>query len=189
MNFALLLALTLSMDVDAVNTRRIVDFRPGEEVSWRIVNDSVMGGRSQSEMSRVGDHRARFAGTLSLENNGGFASVRGLVEPLDLREFDRFALRVRGDGRRYQLRIRSDGRLDGVAYRREFETIRDAWIVVEIDFAALEPSFRGRVLKDWPPLDLEAIKQIGLLLGDKKPGPFALEIDWIEVRGGQTPAG
>jgi hypothetical protein len=56
---------------------------------------------------------------LSLENNGGFASVRCLVGLTDLSEFAGLAVRVRGDGRPYQLRLRGNDRFDGVAYCKQ----------------------------------------------------------------------
>jgi hypothetical protein len=40
------------------------------------------------------------------------------------------------------------------------------------------PSFRGRILSE-PPLDLKAVREIALLLGDGTPGAFSLKVDWI----------
>ena len=47
---------------------------------WRIINDVVMGGVSKSSMKLGSDGSAKFSGTLSPDNNGGFASVRAYVE-------------------------------------------------------------------------------------------------------------
>ena len=44
---------------------------------WRSINDGVMGGLSSGGM-RLEDGIAVFSGTLSLENNGGFSSVRSI---------------------------------------------------------------------------------------------------------------
>jgi hypothetical protein len=55
----------------------ITDFQSADErKNWRIVNDVVMGGISKSEFVILDNAIAVFRGTLSLENNGGFASVR-----------------------------------------------------------------------------------------------------------------
>ena len=51
------------------------DFSEKSLLNWNIVNDTVMGGRSQARMS-VRDNKAEFMGFLSLANNGGFSSVR-----------------------------------------------------------------------------------------------------------------
>ena len=40
---------------------------------WEIENDVVMGGNSSSKLERSVEGNAVFKGTVSLENNGGFA--------------------------------------------------------------------------------------------------------------------
>jgi monofunctional biosynthetic peptidoglycan transglycosylase len=159
----------------------VIDFRFPDRVRWRIVNDGVMGGRSESSLELTDRGTATFRGNLSLENNGGFASTRALFDELDLRSFAGLQLRVRGDGRSYELRIRTNRNFDGVAYRAEFPTEAGEWTEVFLPFSAFQPSFRGRVPRGATPLDPAAIRQIGLLLGDKKEGPFALEIAWIQA--------
>ena len=46
-----------------------------------------------------------FYGTLSLENNGGFASVRTKAKKLGLEKDDVIVVRVRGDGRDYSINL------------------------------------------------------------------------------------
>ena len=144
---------------------------------WRVVNDGVMGGISSSRMVKA-DTGLRFTGNLSLENNGGFASVRRLVEE-DLADTGRVLLEVRGDGRSYQCRIRQSGRFDGVAWRANFETSKE-WRTVELPYAEFRPVFRGRSVPQAGPVVPTTIQQIGFLLADKQPGPFELEIRRIE---------
>ena len=43
---------------------------------WQTVNDGVMGGRSDGRIKINENKKMEFYGTLSLANNGGFASVR-----------------------------------------------------------------------------------------------------------------
>ena len=69
------------------NMRTIIDFAEPESARWTIVNDGVMGGRSSSDVELTGDNTALFSGFLSLENNGGFASVRGRFPMLDLSDY------------------------------------------------------------------------------------------------------
>ena len=164
----------------------IIDFADAEGPEWVVVNDGVMGGVSQSRVRRASEETAVFEGTLSLENNGGFASVRALVGTLDLSSEAGLEIRVRGDGRRYQLRLRTEDRFDGAAYRAEFQPGED-WQTIRIPFDAFEPVFRGRILKDAPPLDTENIEQLGIMLADKRAGPFALEIRWIGAYTGDPP--
>ena len=144
---------------------------------WRAINDGVMGGISSGAMVREGSG-LRFTGELSLENNGGFASVRRLVER-DLSTATGVRLEIRGDGRDYQFRIRQDDRFDGVAWRARFRT-DGTWQVVEFGFDEFEPVFRGRLVRDAGPVDPAAIAQVGFMLADQRPGPFQLDIRSIE---------
>ena len=75
---------------------------------WMIVNDSVMGGISQSQFTLTENGAARFEGTLSLANNGGFASVRTYPIDYKLADYDGVKIRFKGDGRQYKLRLRTD---------------------------------------------------------------------------------
>ena len=52
---------------------------PFEIDRWQVVNDSVMGGISTSEVVEKRAGAVSFRGELSLENNGGFTSARYYV--------------------------------------------------------------------------------------------------------------
>lgn len=57
-----------------VDTKVLSDFTNGSNLmDWYIVNDVVMGGRSDSGIFLNLDSCAVFKGYVSLENNGGFA--------------------------------------------------------------------------------------------------------------------
>jgi hypothetical protein len=157
----------------------LVDFGPSDTTQWYIVNDGVMGGISSSAMQGTDRGTGLFSGDLSLENNGGFASVRAMVGPVDLSASQGLELRVKGDGRTYQLRLRTSERFDGVAYRSFFETTAGQWTSVVLPFAGFEPTFRGRVLADQPQLDTSNIVQLAFMLADKQAGPFQLEVDHV----------
>ncbi len=179
----ILLALTQAPAMPAPDTLVLADFSLVQEQDWFAVNDGVMGGVSSSQMAVTSDGMAVFAGDLSLENNGGFASVRTDIRAHDLSPFSGLALRVRGDGRRYQVRLRTGGRYRGLAYRAEFDTKADTWTTIEVPFAEFVPTVRGYVPRNAPPLDLSSVQELGLLLGDGRPGPFRLEVERIMAVG------
>ncbi|MBM3211673.1 DUF4174 domain-containing protein [Candidatus Poribacteria bacterium] len=162
--------------------KTLFDFSKADEGgNWSIVNDDVMGGISQSDMIVTNESIAIFQGTLSLENYGGFASVRTKPANFELSGYDGIAIRVKGDGRKYQLRLRTDDRLDGVSYQQEFQTMANKWTNIKLPFDEFVPTFRGRIVADAPDLSPGKIRQIGFLIADKKPGSFRLEIDWMEA--------
>ena len=156
--------------IAAILMTMILEMNPGP---WQTVNDGVMGGMSSSRMVEA-DGVPSFEGELSLENNGGFASVRRLVD-MDLSQVTGVRLEVRGDQRTYQFRLRQNDRFDGVAWRAEFTTTGD-WQTVELSFDQFVPVFRGRRVPDAGPVVPASIKQVGFLLADKTPGPFKLQI-------------
>jgi monofunctional biosynthetic peptidoglycan transglycosylase len=143
--------------------------------TWTVVNDGVMGGRSMSTVQKGSSGTIVFAGEVSLENNGGFASARLPIPESDLSAFGGLRLRLRGDGNRYQIRLRTDDRFDGIAYSARLQTTGE-WETVEIPFAAFEPTFRGARPRGAPPLDPSRIRQLGFLIADEQAGPFRLEV-------------
>lgn len=167
-----------------MNTQQstLFDFTTPEDVQfWQIVNDSVMGGRSLSTMTSQLNSTAIFKGTISLENNGGFASIRTMPLPYKLLGYAGVLFRVKGDGKPYQFRLRTGNRFDGIAYSYQFATEADEWIDVTIPFTEFVPVFRGRILNNVAPIAPEEIQQLGFLVTHKKADEFQLEIDWIKA--------
>lgn len=143
---------------------------------WVPVNDAVMGGLSSGRIAASNAGTALFTGTVTLENNGGFASVRTRARNHDLRGFDGIELRVRGDGKRYKINLKNDPYLDGALYRAAFDTTAGAWTTVRIPFDEFVPTFRGRQLRNHRALDLAHVMSFGLMISDKQTGPFRLEL-------------
>jgi len=161
--------------------KNLIDFSDADRGEWAVINDGVMGGVSQSNIRRTDGGTGVFAGVLSLENNGGFASARVALGRHDLSTWAGLEVRVRGDGRTYQLRLRSDDGSDGVAYAADFTTRDGEWTITRIPFHEFRPTFRGRTLTDVPQLETSHIQQLAFMLADKKPGPFSLEIDFVRA--------
>ena len=151
--------------------KMLIDFSSADERDqWRIINDGVMGGVSQSEIVFSDEGTAIFQGTVSLENNGGFASTRTIPRSYNIGDYSGLVMRVKGDGQQYQVRLHTDDRFDGVSYRHHFETQSDTWMTIRIPFREFVPVFRGRILNDVPPVSPEQIQQIGFLIADKQAG-------------------
>ena len=160
-----------------VETVQITFESPQEAENWVIVNDTVMGGRSAARVE-VSDNRLYFFGLLSLENNGGFASTRRIGDPQNWQSSHPLKVKLKGDGRAYQLRIRTNRGFDGVAYVANFQTNAEHQ-VVEFSEADFSPQWRGRLVRNAPDLDFADIRQIGVMLADKSPGTFKLELSAI----------
>lgn len=160
----------------------IFDFSsPGEEKRWEIMTDEVMGGISQSQMFTTSNKTAIFRGEVSLENYGGFASIRTHPQEYQLDNFVGISLRVKGDGKKYRLRLRTDDEFEGIAYQASFATQSEKWITVHLSFDEFMPVFRGRAVPEAPKLEAGHIRRIGVMIADKQAGPFTLEIDWVKA--------
>jgi monofunctional biosynthetic peptidoglycan transglycosylase len=148
-------------------------------IDWRPITDGVMGGRSRSDCALDGTG-LNFRGVLSTANGGGFASIRGRLEP-PLDPFASVRLTVTGDGRRYQIRLRESETPDDVAWRAAFNTTgeRQTIVLAPADF---EPVIRGRRIAGLGGLSGRHAHFIGFMLTSKEEGAFSLAIHEIEIR-------
>jgi NADH dehydrogenase [ubiquinone] 1 alpha subcomplex assembly factor 1 len=151
------------------------------EPKWMTQNDGVMGGRSTGGPV-FADGSLEFSGNVSLENNGGFASIMTNERKYDLSGTKQMVLRVKGDGRTYRLRMSTDARHRGssIVYMAEFLTKAGEWVEVTVPFASMKPTHHGDDLPG-PVLDLSKVEEIGLLIGDKKAGEFSIKVDWMKT--------
>jgi monofunctional biosynthetic peptidoglycan transglycosylase len=154
--------------------------KPDAAKQWQAVNDGVMGGRSDGRFKMTDSKTMEFFGTLSLENNGGFASVRSRPTTVNLKSGDSIAARVRGDGREYTMNLYMPRGSGGYSFRQTFKTKKDEWIEVSFPVDTFVATYRGRVFRDQK-IDPSKVNSVGFLLGDKKAGPFKLELEWIKV--------
>ena len=148
---------------------------------WMIVNDGVMGGLSESSLKYQNNGIMRFAGVVSLDNYGGFASTRTRPQDYQLGSYNGMTIRLKGDGKRYKFRIRSNDNFDGISYTIDIETEAGQWQDHRFLFSDMQATFRGRIFPDYSALEASSIRQIGFLIADKQEGPFKLEVDWIQA--------
>ena len=148
---------------------------PTTSGEWRTVDDVVMGGISNSKFIINPDSTATFSGTVSPDNNGGFASARTSLKNV-FKDYEGAIIRVKGDGNIYSLRFRTDKNFDGISYQAKFKTESGEWKEYKIPLNDFKPTFRGNTLADKPKLESKDIKQIGILIADKQFGKFELKL-------------
>lgn len=145
--------------------------------NWNIVNDDVMGGRSSSEINIDAKGYAVFSGEVSLENYGGFASVRKGFNALSIKNKTQAIIKLKGDGKNYQFRLKHNSR-DYHTYVHTFSTTGE-WEEVSIPLNTMRAQFRGRKL-NMPNFNYDSIDEIGLLIANKENEHFQLAIAKIE---------
>ncbi len=158
----------------------IFNFELGADIQqWQVVNDGVMGGLSQGHFSLNEQGHGMFSGKVSVENNGGFSSIRCALDKLNIKGLEKFVIRLRGDGKSYQFRAKSN-KGEYYSYIFTFPTTGE-WEDIEISLDEMYPSFRGRKLNQ-PNFSAATLEEIGFLIGNKKAEDFQLLIDKIELR-------
>ncbi|UAM98523.1 CIA30 family protein [Polaribacter litorisediminis] len=158
----------------------IFDFTKDSDISaWRIVDDVVMGGRSQGSFRLNENGNGLFSGNISLENNGGFSSLRYRFKEIQVLNYIKVVLKVKGDGNEYQFRIK-DNYQNLYSYTKTFTTSKE-WQLIEINLSEMYPSFRGRKLV-MDNFSSKMIQEIAILIGNKKEQSFMLEIAKIYLK-------
>ncbi|NMP78683.1 CIA30 family protein [Pseudoalteromonas arctica] len=158
----------------------VVSAQANANQRWYVVNDSVMGGVSNSQVTQTQENLL-FTGNVSLDNNGGFASIRTELNTQS-QNTKAIALRVKGDGQTYQLRLRTTNYLDGAAYTHSFKTVKNEWVDINFTPSDFTLTYRGRVLEQQPIIDFDDIKQLGFMIAGKQEGKFKLEVGKIEFK-------
>ncbi|WP_051660379.1 CIA30 family protein [Mycolicibacterium aromaticivorans] len=182
---ALLLVSCGSVDRLAGAEVPLVSLDAADVARWTTVNDPVMGGRSTSKVAYA-DGGLVFSGTISLENNGGFASARSPEDPdIGRRATGATSIRLRavGDGKTYVLRVGAAGQ--PWSYIQRFPTQAGVQRTYELPVGAFQPV--GMRLDPAPQapstLDPSSISQVSVYILDEQQGPFAITITGIDAAG------
>ncbi|MEM6722045.1 MAG: CIA30 family protein [Bacteroidota bacterium] len=172
--------LLLLIPIFIAQTMTLFDFSKTSKLSnWYVVNDGVMGGISQSKFSLNGQGNGLFEGNVSLENNGGFCSLRYAIGNIDITGKTTVVIRLKGDGKQYKFRLKRNS-ADYYTYTTNFKTSGD-WETIEIPLNSLYPTFRGRRLNIGN-FSANYIEELGFLIANKKKEAFQLELDYISLK-------
>ncbi len=154
---------------------------------WVVVVDGVMGGLSTGAVADSDLGIARFSGTLSLENNGGFSQIRATARGSDFDGASGVELIVRGDGREYNFNVRcSNARVRAGGFEQSFPTTDGEWTTVRLAFDDFTLTSFGRTVRNAPDLTPSLIESVGVTLSDKKEGPFQVDIASIRPFRGEA---
>ncbi len=162
-----------------IESKLIFDFNHNSNITeWEVINDVVMGGRSNGKLKIDNNGNGVFFGDVSLENNGGFSSVRYQFEKINITKESNVTIRLKGDGKEYQFRIKNN-RNTYYSYIKTFKTSGD-WENIIINLKDLYPSFRGQTM-NIPNFAENSIEEIVFLIGNKKNESFNLVLDKIVI--------
>jgi len=149
---------------------------PSAANAWHAIDDRVMGGISRSTLRHNPAGHAVFEGTVSLERNGGFASVRSSPGERGLAGAKACLIELRGDNKQFKLSLLTDDGFDSINYQASFAPDIRRWQTISLPISSFRASFRGRDVPGAPELDPARIRQVGLMITGRQAGPFALDI-------------
>jgi len=174
---SILIILLGSFNIMAEEKDRLIfNFNtPESGKSWVNVNDNVMGGISVGKFKITEDKTLFFYGSLSLENNGGFASIRCLPTQVGLKKYDSICFQAKGDGREYTMNLYTNKRLTAFSYRQSFQTKNNEWIEISLPLEKFIATSFGKVIPKAETINPTEIESLGFMIGDKKQGAFTIE--------------
>jgi hypothetical protein len=161
---------------DPGTTWLLFDFSsPAAVAEWHAIDDRVMGGVSVSRLRHHPAGHAVFEGTVSLERNGGFASVRSAPASRGEPGAETCWVEARASGKRFKLNLLADDGFDSINYQASFAPSA-SWQTLRIPLHTFRATFRGQQVPGAPALNPARIRQVGLLIAERQAGPFALDV-------------
>ena len=162
-----------------MTSHTIFDFNYNSDIkNWEIIDDVVMGGKSLGSFIISPNGYGVFKGSISLDNNGGFSSIKYKFKRTLILDFTKIVFKIKGDGKKYQFRIKSNSE-DYYSYISTFSTTGN-WQEIEIILKDMFPSFRGKRI-DKPNFSEAYIEELSFLIANKKKENFKLFIDKIKL--------
>ncbi|TXB69418.1 CIA30 family protein [Phaeodactylibacter luteus] len=166
------------------STLMLTSFQQGL-LNWVPINDTVMGGLSQSRFETIAGEGI-FSGRVSLDNSGGFASVKaGLSQMVPLHNFRAIRISYCPDGKAYDIRLRvQEEQWAHIAYRFTLPPSSGTWQTADCPLDEFSPTFRGRHKPEAPALSSLTLSQVGFLISQRQAGPFEFRVRQLLLIGG-----
>ncbi len=152
----------------------------GNSDSWYAVNDGVMGGLSSGLLKET-KNSIVFSGAVSLENNGGFASIRSSYDNYKLSKFNTVEVRYKSTDYDFAMTMELNKRFYMPYYKFNLPETKNKWKIVNIELNQFEAYSLGRNLGY--SLDDESkneIIRLGFISNEKNAGKYQIEIDYIK---------
>lgn len=146
---------------------------------WGVIDDGVMGGLSKGNLD-FADNKLIFSGKVSLENNGGFSSLKSPFQKTDLSAYKELVMRVKGEGQKFAFTMETSRTWYYPNFKKELELEGGDWQTLRIPLAEFEKTQVGRPMgEQMQKSDLAQVLRIGFITNSKKASSFKLEVDYL----------
>ncbi len=160
----------------------LLEFDFGKKQSgkdWQIINDGVMGGLSDGE-AFLSKEAIIFEGKISLENNGGFSSLKSAFDEYDLSNYNHIEICYKSNDYQIGLTFETSYYWFQPYYKFLLKPTNGEWRTEKIKLSDFDQirigSKTGRKLKDSVK---DQIVRIGFITSEKRAGDFYLEVDYL----------
>ncbi|MDW3191060.1 MAG: CIA30 family protein [Cytophagales bacterium] len=158
-----------------------IDFNESELKGWYIINDGVMGGLSKGQ-AQFTDEGLLFYGSMSLENNGGFTSLRSPFSDYNLSEYKQITIRYRSKGISMALQMEEDRRFYYPNFKVKLPK-SEAWVTKTYVLSEVRQYRMGYATGNLlQRQDQSEIIRMGFITDEKKAGDFEFEVAYVEFR-------
>lgn len=146
---------------------------------WFVVVDGVMGGLSKGSVVQSADSII-FRGSISLDNNGGFASLRTPYQEYDLSSYKTVTVRYKSTGQDFGLTLNKYRQFWRPTYKTNLPITNGEWKVVTCNLEDFGMYRLGEPMQGNPDNDdLSQIVRLGLISNTKAATDFEIEVDRI----------
>jgi NADH dehydrogenase [ubiquinone] 1 alpha subcomplex assembly factor 1 len=148
---------------------------------WVLLSDNVMGGVTTSKLAYT-ENTLVLTGSISLENYGGFSSVKSKFGRFNLSDYTGVKIRYKASNQKFAFTLEDSQNWTQPNYKGDFsDGEANSWVETTIFFNDFKQFQIGRPTGDMLlPSTLERIVRLGIITTEKKEGPFSIEIDYIE---------
>jgi NADH dehydrogenase [ubiquinone] 1 alpha subcomplex assembly factor 1 len=159
-----------------------LNFGANKVQSWSVINDGVMGGMSQGT-AKYNDNSVTFLGTIRLENNGGFSSLKSPFSAKDLSPFKNVEIRYRSKGIPMAFTLENSRAWYNTYYRMGLPSTDGAWDVVTLRLKKFQGQRVGQTTGNTMGADFASeVIRMGFINDAKGPGDFEFELDYIHFK-------
>ena len=152
--------------------------KTGQE--WYVINDGVMGGLSQGKLSLTKDY-LHYEGRVSLENNGGFASIRAPYGEYDLTPYKSVEIRYKSTSYDFAFVLENRQRFYEPTYKHNLPSTNNKWVTLKMNLVDFGGYQLGRKLNTQLTKQIQSeIIRMGFISNEKRAGDFDLSIDYIK---------
>jgi hypothetical protein len=177
--FIFALGLSISQAETPPATKVLFDFGDAAAMrGWEVEDDVIMGGRSKSTLARNPAGHMVFRGDVSLENDGGFASIQNHFDPIDVSSYTHAVIRLKGDGKKFLYLVEAEKNARHY-YVAEFST-NGEWQEIKIPLRKMYAVRRGDRL-DIPDYPAKTMSQARFMIANGRAEAFRLEVASIRL--------